>query len=85
MERNEEYFHGVHVSETEKRLFQTREKVRKSTALHPGDMDADDVDYEMQFPKDPEELVNTGLNQSGLERFVERYGRGYRRLNLHFC
>ena len=85
MGRNDEFFHGVHVSETEKRLFQTREKVRKSTALHPGDMDADDVDYEMQFPKNPEELVISGMNQSGLERFVERYGRGYRRLNLNFC
>lgn len=85
MGRNNDFFHGVSVLETDKCLYQTREKERKSTAWKPGDMDADDVDYEMQFGKDPIELEICGMNQSGLERFVEKYGQTYRRLSFFHC
>lgn len=85
MTRDDGFFYGVNVDETNKRLFQTRDKVRKSAAFKPGDMDADDVDYEMQFEKDTDELEICGMNQSGLERFVEKYGGTYRRLHFFHC
>lgn len=85
MGRNDDFYYGPHASDTGRILFQTREKVRKSTALNPGDMDAADVDYEMQFGKNSEELEIVGMNQSGLERFVEKYGHTYRRLQFFHC
>lgn len=76
---------SYHVREREKFLSITREKVRKSDALSPGDMNADDVEYEMQFPKNREMITICGADQSGLEHFCRKYGQTYRAIRLEKC
>ncbi|MBR5343148.1 MAG: hypothetical protein IK149_04555 [Oscillospiraceae bacterium] len=80
---NEEFF--IHTSMEDKRLYMTRHDRIKSKSLSPCCMGADDVDYEMQFGKNPEILEICGMNQDGLEHFVRHYGGGYRFLSFFHC
>lgn len=79
----EQFF--IHVRDDEKNLHITREKPRKSDALSRCDMDADDVDYEMQFPKNKEMIRICGASQEGFEHFCRKYGRTYRHISLFKC
>ncbi len=63
--------------DTEANLFST---IREQPYL-----DADAVDFEMQFGKRTNYLKITGLSQDGLEHFVRNYGHSYRVLFLHDC
>lgn len=76
---------SYHISEREKFLKITREKERRSDAFSPGDMNADDVEYEMQFPKNREMITICGADQSGLEHFCRKYGQTYRAIRLEKC
>lgn len=71
--------------DTPKRLFVTRPKTNRSAALSPCDMTPDDVDFEMQFGKDPEVLELVGMNQESLEHFVTHYAQNYRYLHFFHC
>lgn len=79
----EQFF--IYAGDSEKNLHITREKPRKSDALLPCDMGPDDIDYEMQFPKNREMLRICGLTQEGLEHFCHRYGHAYRHIDLFKC
>lgn len=79
----EQFF--IHAGDPEKNLHITRYKPRRSTALSPCDMDADDVDYEMQFPKNREMLEICGITQEGFEHFCRKYGQTYRHISLFKC
>ena len=76
---------SYHVSEQEKFLRLTRDKVRRRDALSPCDLDADDVAYEMQQPKDREMITLCGLNQNGFEHFCDKFGHTYRAIQLDKC
>ena len=75
----------IHAGDAEKNLHITRYKPRKSTALSPCDMDEDDVDYEMQFPKNRDMISICGLTQAGFEHFCRKYGHTYRYIDLFKC
>lgn len=76
---------GYHTSEKDKFLAPISGWARRSDALSPGDMDADEVDYAMRFPKDREMITLCGLNQTGFERFCTQYGSPYRCIKLFKC
>ncbi len=76
---------SIHVGDPERHLRITRDKPRRSAALSPCDMDADDVDYEMQFPKNREMLRICGITQAGFEHFCRTYGQTYRHISLFKC
>ncbi len=71
--------------DSHKRLFATRPKIRKSNALSPCDMTPEDVDFEMQFGKDPEVLELVGMNQESFEHFITHYAQNYRYLRFFHC
>ena len=45
--------------------------------LHRRPLDADEVDFEMSFPKDPAKMELLNITQKGLEHFVTHYGHSY--------
>ena len=79
----EQFF--IYAGDAEKHLHITREKPRKNNALSPCDMGPDDIDYEMQFPKNREMIRICGLTQEGLEHFCHKYGHTYRHIDLFKC
>lgn len=83
MSQSEEFF--IHVSQTEKRIFISRQESIKSDALSPCCMTPDDVDYEMSTGKNPEILEINGMNQQSFEYFIEHYGKTYRYLSFFKC
>lgn len=46
---------------------------------------ADDIDFEMQFPKRDDKMSLLRVNQEGLEHFVRKYGNTYQILRLESC
>ncbi len=81
--KESEFF--IHASDTNKNLHITRPQSIRGTAFSPCCMGANDVDYEMSKGKHPEILEICGMNQEGLERFAERYGKTYRYLKFFKC
>ena len=79
----EQFF--IHAFDAEKNLHITREMPGKTTELSPCDMGADDVDYEMQFPKNREMIRICGMTQEGFEHFCCKYGHTYRHISLFKC
>ena len=80
---HDEFF--IHVSDTPKRLYDSRRREKTSTALSPCDMTPEDVDYEMSTGKNPEILEIVGMNQKSLEHFCANYGGSYRYLSFFKC
>lgn len=62
---------------TESHLFSTNRE-------HPY-LDADNIDFEMQFNKRTDYLKISRLSQEGLEHFVKNYSKGCRVLYLYEC
>ncbi len=48
-------------------------------------LDAENIDFEIQFDKRTDYLKITRLSQKGLEHFVQNYGKGCRVLYLYEC
>lgn len=62
---------------TESHLFSTKREKHY--------LDADNIDFEMQFNKRTDYLKITRLSQKGLEHFVQKYAKSYRVLYLYEC
>lgn len=77
MPKATEIFRTTHFQDTEAHVFNTRNE-------HPY-LDADDIDFEMQFTRRSDRLLLRQLNQNGLERFVREYGKTYQILYLDNC
>lgn len=77
MLRENDLFKASKYQDTEAHLFSTR---REQPFLN-----AEAVDFEMQFDKRIDYLKITRLSQEGLEHFVLNYGRSYRTLYLFDC
>ena len=76
---------NIHIDDVEKRLYVSRPKENKSSALSPCNMSPDDVDYEMSKGKDKRILEICGMNQESLEYFVDKYGQTYESLYFFKC
>lgn len=48
-------------------------------------LDAQDIDFEMQFPKRDDKMMLLRPSQEGLEHFVRKYGKNYKILRLDSC
>lgn len=77
MQKENELFWQVKYQDTEAHLFSTK---REQSYLN-----AELVDYEMQFGKRTDYLKITRLSQEGLEHFVQHYGKTYQVLYLYEC
>ena len=77
MQKENELFWQAKYQDTEAHLFSTK---REQPSLN-----AESVDYEMQFNKRMDYLKVTRLSQEGLEHFVQHYGKSYRVLYLYEC
>ena len=77
MLRENDLFMAAKYQDAEAHLFSSR---REQPYL-----DAETVDFEMQFNKRTDYLKLTRLSQEGLEHFVQNYGHSYRVLYLDDC
>lgn len=77
MPMQNEIFRTANFQDTESYVINTRRD-------HPY-LDADDIDFEMQFTKRSDKLCLRQLSQNGLERFVQEYGKPYQILYLDDC
>ena len=76
---------SIHVSEHEKRLFNTRYTRKPDHPLSLINLTPDEVDYEMQQGKNQEMIEICGITQEGFAHFCKMYGRTYRYISLFKC
>ena len=80
---DEQFF--IHMSEYEKRLFNSRYIRKPDDPLSLTNLTPDDVDYEMQQGKNREKIRICGITQEGFEHFCRMYGQTYRHISLFKC